>query len=51
LKAAWSSAATPEEQRAISGALPPDQQWAGLDRYWRKRAEREAEASARSSSR
>jgi len=48
LKAAWSSVATPDEQRAISGALPPDQQWAGLDRYWRKRAERESEASAAS---
>lgn len=44
LRAAASSAAGPEMQRAIAGAVPPDQQWAGLDRYWRKRAEREAAA-------
>jgi hypothetical protein len=25
-------------------AAPPDQLWLGLDRYWRKRAEREAAA-------
>jgi len=24
--------------------VPPGQQWAGLDRYWRKKAEREAAA-------
>jgi glyoxylase-like metal-dependent hydrolase (beta-lactamase superfamily II) len=48
LRAATSSAAAPELQRAISGAVPPEQQWAGLDRYWRKRAEREAEAGTRS---
>jgi glyoxylase-like metal-dependent hydrolase (beta-lactamase superfamily II) len=27
---------------SMKQAVPPDQQWAGLDRYWRKRAEREA---------
>lgn len=27
-------------------AAPPDQLWLGLDRYWRKRAEREGEAAA-----
>ena len=48
LRAAASSAAGPEMQRAIAGAVPPEQQWAGLDRYWRKRAEREAEAQAAS---
>jgi glyoxylase-like metal-dependent hydrolase (beta-lactamase superfamily II) len=48
LRAAMSSAAAPELQRAIAGAVPPEQQWAGLDRYWRKRAEREAEAGTRS---
>jgi hypothetical protein len=26
----------------MSEAVPPGQQWAGLDRYWRKKAEREA---------
>jgi hypothetical protein len=34
--------ADPETQRSMSGAVPPGQQWAGLDRYWRKKAEREA---------
>jgi glyoxylase-like metal-dependent hydrolase (beta-lactamase superfamily II) len=46
LRAASSSAADPDMQRAIAGAVPPEQQWAGLDRYWRKRAERESEAPA-----
>jgi glyoxylase-like metal-dependent hydrolase (beta-lactamase superfamily II) len=41
LRAAASSAAGPDMQRAMAGAVPPGQQWAGLDRYWRKRAERE----------
>jgi glyoxylase-like metal-dependent hydrolase (beta-lactamase superfamily II) len=27
---------------AMLQAVPPDQQWAGLDRYWRKREERES---------
>jgi hypothetical protein len=27
-------------------AMPPDQSYFGLERYWRKRAEREAEAAA-----
>ena len=26
----------------MAGAVPPGQQWPGLDRYWRKKAEREA---------
>ena len=26
-------------------AAPPDQLWLGLERYWRKRAEREASAA------
>ena len=42
LRAGASSAADPEMQRAVAGAVPPGQQWAGLDRYWRKKAEREA---------
>lgn len=42
LRAGAASAADPATQRAMSGAVPPTQQWAGLDRYWRKRAEREA---------
>jgi len=41
LRAAMCSAAPRELQRAIAGAMPREQQWAGLDRYWRKRAERE----------
>jgi len=28
-------------------AVPPEQQWYGLDRYWRKRAERDQAASSR----
>jgi glyoxylase-like metal-dependent hydrolase (beta-lactamase superfamily II) len=51
LRAAMSSAASPELHRAIAGAMPPEQQWAGLDRYWRKRAEREAEAGTAGPSR
>ena len=42
LRAAASSAADPATQRSMAGAVPPGQQWAGLDRYWRKKAEREA---------
>jgi glyoxylase-like metal-dependent hydrolase (beta-lactamase superfamily II) len=45
LRAAASSAGGPAAQRAMAGAVPPGQQWAGLDRYWRKRAEREAAAT------
>jgi glyoxylase-like metal-dependent hydrolase (beta-lactamase superfamily II) len=29
----------PEAAAALIQAVPPEQQWAGLDRYWRKRAE------------
>jgi glyoxylase-like metal-dependent hydrolase (beta-lactamase superfamily II) len=39
LRAASSSAADAETQASMAGAVPPEQQWAGLDRYWRKRAE------------
>jgi glyoxylase-like metal-dependent hydrolase (beta-lactamase superfamily II) len=42
LRAGSASAAGADAQRAMAGAVPPTQQWAGLDRYWRKRAEREA---------
>jgi glyoxylase-like metal-dependent hydrolase (beta-lactamase superfamily II) len=41
LRAGASSAGGPDAQRALAGAVPPSQQWAGLDRYWRKKAERE----------
>jgi glyoxylase-like metal-dependent hydrolase (beta-lactamase superfamily II) len=44
LRASASSVADPETQRSMAGAVPPGQQWAGLDRYWRKKAEREAAA-------
>jgi glyoxylase-like metal-dependent hydrolase (beta-lactamase superfamily II) len=30
----------------LEQAAPPEQMWLGFDRYWRKRAEREAEAAA-----
>jgi glyoxylase-like metal-dependent hydrolase (beta-lactamase superfamily II) len=42
LRAGAASAAAPDLQRSMAGAVPPGQQWAGLDRYWRKKAEREA---------
>jgi glyoxylase-like metal-dependent hydrolase (beta-lactamase superfamily II) len=42
LRATMSSAGDRELQEAMAGALPPGQQWAGLQRYWAKRAEREA---------
>ena len=31
--------ADPEAAAALLQAVPPEQQWAGLDRYWRKRTE------------
>jgi glyoxylase-like metal-dependent hydrolase (beta-lactamase superfamily II) len=34
--------ADPEVARELLQALPPEYQWRGLDRYWRKRAERDA---------
>jgi glyoxylase-like metal-dependent hydrolase (beta-lactamase superfamily II) len=34
--------AEPEVAAQLLQALPPEYQWRGLDRYWRKRAEREA---------
>ena len=34
--------ADPEVAAELLQALPPQYQWRGLDRYWRKRAEREA---------
>jgi glyoxylase-like metal-dependent hydrolase (beta-lactamase superfamily II) len=36
------SSADPEVAAQLLQALPPQYQWRGLDRYWRKRAEREA---------
>jgi glyoxylase-like metal-dependent hydrolase (beta-lactamase superfamily II) len=42
IRAGASSVADPATQRSMAGAVPPEQQWAGLDRYWRKKAEREA---------
>jgi glyoxylase-like metal-dependent hydrolase (beta-lactamase superfamily II) len=33
-------ATDPEAAAAMLQAVPPEQQWLGLDRYWRKRAER-----------
>jgi hypothetical protein len=30
----------PEARDSLLQAAPPEQQWAGLDRYWRKRASR-----------
>lgn len=35
--------ADPETAIRMRQATPPDQQWAGLERYWRKREERERE--------
>jgi hypothetical protein len=32
-------AADPHTAAALAQAVPPGQQWLGLDRYWRKRAE------------
>jgi glyoxylase-like metal-dependent hydrolase (beta-lactamase superfamily II) len=37
-------AATPEAAEELIQCVPPEYQWRGLDRYWRKRAEREAAA-------
>jgi glyoxylase-like metal-dependent hydrolase (beta-lactamase superfamily II) len=37
--------ADPEVAGELLQALPPEYQWRGLDRYWRKRAEREAAPS------
>ncbi len=34
--------ADPEVAAQLLQAVPPEYQWRGLDRYWRKRAEREA---------
>jgi glyoxylase-like metal-dependent hydrolase (beta-lactamase superfamily II) len=36
------ASADPEVAAQLLQALPPEYQWRGLDRYWRKRAEREA---------
>ncbi|MFL5820919.1 MAG: MBL fold metallo-hydrolase [Solirubrobacteraceae bacterium] len=33
------AAADPETAAALAQAVPPEQQWLGLDRYWRKRGE------------
>jgi hypothetical protein len=37
--------ADPEVAGELLQALPPEYQWRGLDRYWRKRAERDAAPS------
>jgi glyoxylase-like metal-dependent hydrolase (beta-lactamase superfamily II) len=39
------SAGTPEAAEELIQCVPPQYQWRGLDRYWTKRAEREAAAS------
>ncbi|HEX7058982.1 MAG TPA: MBL fold metallo-hydrolase [Solirubrobacterales bacterium] len=36
------ASADPEVAEQLLQALPPEYQWRGLDRYWRKKAEREA---------
>jgi glyoxylase-like metal-dependent hydrolase (beta-lactamase superfamily II) len=38
------AAAGPEVAAELLQAVPPEYQWRGLDRYWRKRAERETPA-------
>lgn len=35
--------ADPETAAELIQCVPPEYQWRGLDRYWRKRAEREAQ--------
>ncbi len=42
LKERMEAAAEPEVRAEIAQANPPQYQYAGLERYWRKRAEREA---------
>jgi glyoxylase-like metal-dependent hydrolase (beta-lactamase superfamily II) len=37
-----SQEADPETAKALLQAVPPEQQWLGLDRYWQQRAERAA---------
>jgi glyoxylase-like metal-dependent hydrolase (beta-lactamase superfamily II) len=37
--------AEPEVVERLEQAAPPEQLWLGLERYWRKRAEREADAA------
>jgi glyoxylase-like metal-dependent hydrolase (beta-lactamase superfamily II) len=44
IRATMSSVVDRSLQESMAGALPPGQQWAGLQRYWAKRAEREAGA-------
>jgi glyoxylase-like metal-dependent hydrolase (beta-lactamase superfamily II) len=39
------AADTPEAAEELIQCVPPQYQWRGLDRYWQKRAEREAAAS------
>jgi len=39
-----SRAATPEAAAELLQCVPPEYQWRGLDRYWRKREERKATA-------
>jgi glyoxylase-like metal-dependent hydrolase (beta-lactamase superfamily II) len=39
------NSATPEAAEELIQSVPPQYQWRGLNRYWEKRAEREASAS------
>jgi len=41
-ESAIDAGADPETAARLRQAAPPEQQWAGLDRYWRKRVENEA---------
>ena len=42
LDSAIDAGTDPETARSLRQAIPPDQAWQGLERYWRKRREREA---------
>ena len=46
LAAEIETATDPVTAESVRQAIPPDQSWQGLERYWRKRAEREAGAVA-----
>lgn len=47
LEAEVEDGADPAAAASLRQAIPADQAWQGLERYWRKRAEREAEAAPR----
>ena len=42
LDSAIDAGTDPDTARSLRQAIPPDQAWQGLERYWRKRREREA---------